>query len=173
PYFIKYLNKKPFVLTVHDMIHEKFNNMFSKNDKTSEQKRYLDAIKAYQEVVDTGSEEMQLEALYRIGDIYSTIEDSEHAIETLSKLIPLKPKDNIFRATGLLNLAIIYEEKQRWVDAVKIYELIIDSGCKKEYIDGAKVRINEIKSAYPDLFKKVETTEIKDKKETKKEEKKK
>ncbi len=138
-----------------------------------EQKRYSDAIKAYQEIIDTGNEEMKLEALYRMGDIYSTIEDSEHAIETFNKLIPMKPKDNIFRTTGLLNLATIYEEKQKWVDAVKIYELIIESGGKKDYIDGAKARIVEIKNAYPDLFKKAEATEAKEKKETKKEEKKK
>jgi tetratricopeptide (TPR) repeat protein len=112
-----------------------------------------------------------------MGDIYNTLEDSEHAIETFSKLIPVNPKDNIFRTTGLLNLATIYEEKQKWVDAVKIYELIIDSGGKKDYIDGAKARIGEIKSAYPDLFKKAEKIEkqqeTKEKKETKKEEKKK
>jgi glycosyltransferase involved in cell wall biosynthesis len=41
PYFLKYLKNKPFVLTVHDMIHEKFNIMFSKSDKTSEQKKFL------------------------------------------------------------------------------------------------------------------------------------
>lgn len=124
-----------------------------------EKKRYSDAIKAYQELVDTGNDEIKLEALYRMGDIYNTLEDSEHAIEIFNKLIPLKPKDNIFRETGLLNLATIYEEKQKWVDAVKTYELIIESGGKKEYIEGAKARILEIKNAYPDLFKKLEPAE--------------
>ena len=28
-YFLKYIGAKPFVLTVHDMIHERFNEMFS------------------------------------------------------------------------------------------------------------------------------------------------
>lgn len=41
PYFLKYLNNKPFVLTVHDMIHEKFSEMFSPFDKTTKQKRLL------------------------------------------------------------------------------------------------------------------------------------
>jgi glycosyltransferase involved in cell wall biosynthesis len=41
PYFLKYLGDKPFVLTVYDMIHEKFSEMFSSTDKTSEQKRLL------------------------------------------------------------------------------------------------------------------------------------
>jgi glycosyltransferase involved in cell wall biosynthesis len=41
PYFLKYLNNKPFVLTVYDMIHEKFSDMFSKGDKTTEYKKLL------------------------------------------------------------------------------------------------------------------------------------
>jgi glycosyltransferase involved in cell wall biosynthesis len=41
PYFLKHLNNKPFVLTVYDMIHEKFSEMFSAKDKTTEQKKLL------------------------------------------------------------------------------------------------------------------------------------
>lgn len=38
PYFIKHLNK-PYVVTVYDMIHEKFSNMFSETDPTQAFKR--------------------------------------------------------------------------------------------------------------------------------------
>jgi hypothetical protein len=41
PYFLEYIGNKPFVLTVHDMIHEKFSWMFPPNDKTTEHKRLL------------------------------------------------------------------------------------------------------------------------------------
>ncbi|MBS4062393.1 MAG: glycosyltransferase family 4 protein [Bacteroidetes bacterium] len=41
PYFLDYLGDKPFVLTVYDMIHEKFSEMFSSNDNASQQKRLL------------------------------------------------------------------------------------------------------------------------------------
>lgn len=41
PYFIKYIGSKPFVLTVYDMIHEKFPEYFSKNDITTKRKKYL------------------------------------------------------------------------------------------------------------------------------------
>lgn len=34
PYFLKYIKDKPLVITVHDMIHEKFPDFFSKNDKS-------------------------------------------------------------------------------------------------------------------------------------------
>lgn len=40
-YFLQYLGKKPFVLTVHDMIHELFPEYFSRNDETSKRKRLL------------------------------------------------------------------------------------------------------------------------------------
>lgn len=41
PYFLDFLNGKPFVLTIHDMIHEIFPEIFSLKDKTSERKKLL------------------------------------------------------------------------------------------------------------------------------------
>ena len=40
-YFIKFNRKKPFVLTILDMIHETFPDNFAKNDKTTERKKIL------------------------------------------------------------------------------------------------------------------------------------
>lgn len=41
PYFLEYIGKKPLIVTVHDMIHEKFPDIFSSTDKTSENKKKL------------------------------------------------------------------------------------------------------------------------------------
>jgi glycosyltransferase involved in cell wall biosynthesis len=41
PYFLKYLQKKPYVLTVYDMIHEHFPTYFKTNDKTRAWKKQL------------------------------------------------------------------------------------------------------------------------------------
>ena len=41
PYFFFFFCDKPFLLTVYDMIHEKFSEMFSPNDKTCMQKKLL------------------------------------------------------------------------------------------------------------------------------------
>jgi len=41
PYFLDYIGDTPFVLTIYDMIHEKFSNMFSPNDLTSVNKKLL------------------------------------------------------------------------------------------------------------------------------------
>lgn len=121
-----------------------------------EQKRYKDAITEYNaisvdpKVPDAG----KLEALYRAGDIYNTQEDQDNAIAVFKRLVDMKPKDSVFRVTGLVNLATIYEEKQQWVNAVDTYKLISVSGGQKDYVDGALGRISEIKRVYPDLFKK-------------------
>ncbi|MBW6440671.1 glycosyltransferase family 4 protein [Patescibacteria group bacterium] len=41
PYFLKFIGNKPFVLTVYDMIHEKFPEHFPKDKITTKRKRYL------------------------------------------------------------------------------------------------------------------------------------
>jgi glycosyltransferase involved in cell wall biosynthesis len=41
PYFLKYINNKPFVLTIYDMIHEKFPNYFAPGNKTPKIKKLL------------------------------------------------------------------------------------------------------------------------------------
>lgn len=41
PYFLKYICKKPFILTIHDMAHEKFPQYFSSNTKVSKWKKLL------------------------------------------------------------------------------------------------------------------------------------
>jgi len=41
PYFLKYIGQKLFVLTVYDMIHEKFHAFFPKNDQTTYHKKLL------------------------------------------------------------------------------------------------------------------------------------
>jgi len=41
PYFLDYIDRKPFVLTIHDMIHEIFPEIFPLKDKTVERKKLL------------------------------------------------------------------------------------------------------------------------------------
>jgi len=41
PYFLEALGDKPFVLTIHDMTHERFPQFFSEKDNTSANKRIL------------------------------------------------------------------------------------------------------------------------------------
>jgi len=41
PYFLDYIGKKPFFLTIHDMIHEIYPDMFPLKDETSKRKKLL------------------------------------------------------------------------------------------------------------------------------------
>ena len=41
PYFLNFLNNKPFVLTIYDMIHDIYPEMFSSRDRTAERKKLL------------------------------------------------------------------------------------------------------------------------------------
>jgi len=41
PYFLDYIGRKPFVLTIYDMIHEIYPEMFSLKDETSKRKKLL------------------------------------------------------------------------------------------------------------------------------------
>lgn len=41
PYFIEYLRDKPFVMTIHDMIHELFPNEFPPNNRVAKNKKFL------------------------------------------------------------------------------------------------------------------------------------
>ena len=41
PYFLKYIDKKPFVVTVYDMIHELYPELFSKKNEIAERKKIL------------------------------------------------------------------------------------------------------------------------------------
>ncbi len=83
PYFLKYLNKKPFVLTIHDMIHEKFPNQFPKKDKTSEYK-YLLANKATKIICVSNNTKKDLIEIFKIPE--KKIEVIYHG----NSLIPIK-----------------------------------------------------------------------------------
>lgn len=64
PYFLKF-TKKPFVLTIYDMIHEKFKDNFRSIDKTAIQKEYL-ARKADKIIAISDSTKNDIIDIYRI-----------------------------------------------------------------------------------------------------------
>jgi TolA-binding protein len=131
-----------------------------------ERKKYKEAVMEYNAIAADGKmpDDARMEAIYRAGDIYATNEDQDNAIAMFSRLIDMKPKGSVFRVTGLINMATIYEEKQSWVDAVNTYKLIASSGGAKDSVEGAAGRISEIKRVYPDLFKSAEPAPKKEEK---------
>lgn len=67
PYFLKYLRKKPFVLTVYDMIHEKYPSFFKRKDKTSEYK-YMLCQKANKIIAISNNTKKDLVEIFKIPD---------------------------------------------------------------------------------------------------------
>lgn len=160
------LNKMDDAIRYYKM----FAQRFPKDEKTKaipsqiagiylEQKRYTEAIAAYNDIYKTGDDTAKQESLYRIGEIWAKQENNAEAIKTYSQLIDTKPKESDFRVVGLMNLATIYFEAQDWKNAVKIYRLVADSGGNKDYTAGAKGAVDQIVAAYPDLFKEPAKTE--------------
>ncbi|WP_346862595.1 glycosyltransferase family 1 protein [uncultured Draconibacterium sp.] len=95
PKFLKYLRKKPFVLTVHDMTHEKYKHLFSADDKTSEKKRYLVekarkiiavSENTKRDLVDLfGIEESKVDVVYHGNSIIQ-----ENILESFTQQLPAK-----------------------------------------------------------------------------------
>ncbi|OGC22549.1 hypothetical protein A3J90_06695 [candidate division WOR-1 bacterium RIFOXYC2_FULL_37_10] len=68
-YFLKYIGDHPFVLTVHDLIHEKFSSMFKKNDVAAKFKKIL---------------------LEKASRIIAVSENTKHDIESIYSISPEK-----------------------------------------------------------------------------------
>ena len=67
PYFLKYIDDKPFVLTIHDMIHELYPEIFSKSDKDADYKKIL-SIKSTKIIVPSECTKRDLIRIYRINE---------------------------------------------------------------------------------------------------------
>jgi len=95
PYFLDYIGRKPFILTIYDMIHEIYPEMFSSKDKTSERKKTLaqKAIKIIAISENTkrdiikflGIDENKIEVIY-LGNSFNIKKDDK----TINVMIPKK-----------------------------------------------------------------------------------
>jgi glycosyltransferase involved in cell wall biosynthesis len=67
PYFLPYLNKKPFVLTIYDLTHEKFPDSFSNTTEISQNRKLL-AQKANNIIAISESTKKDIVELYGISE---------------------------------------------------------------------------------------------------------
>lgn len=68
PYFLEYLNGKPFVMTIHDMIHEMYAGEFFKVDDTSIERKKLLAQKAAKIITISENTKKDIIKFYGIDD---------------------------------------------------------------------------------------------------------
>ncbi|MDQ5767543.1 glycosyltransferase family 4 protein [Thiothrix subterranea] len=85
PYFLKHLGNKPFVLTVYDMIHEKFGSIFPITDKTTERKKLL--VKKAAKIIAISQSTKN--------DLIQIFDTDESKIEVIHLGNSIFPKENI------------------------------------------------------------------------------
>jgi len=94
PYFLQHIGKKPFFLTVHDMIHEKHPNCFAENDLIRNYKKEL-IKKAAKIIAVSENTKADIVELYNynpsnIEVVYHGFELSRHSNVTTKLSIPPK-----------------------------------------------------------------------------------
>lgn len=110
PYFLQYLKGKPFVLTVHDMIHEIFPQYFLNDKHTVLNKKKL--ILAANRI-NVNSEQTKKDLLHFFPEVEDKIKVIYHAF-ALPFLIP-KKKENFILFTGMRSK---YKNFEYFVQAV-------------------------------------------------------
>lgn len=95
-YFLKYLNKKPFVLTIHDMIHEKYPQYFSVHDKTRERKKLLALHAAHIIAISENTKKDIIEILNIDPDKISVVYHANVLDRVKAKEIPLPGRYLLF-----------------------------------------------------------------------------
>lgn len=106
-------------------------------------KNYENALKAYQDALNApeGSSEIKNpEILFRLGDIYESLNNTTQAVESYMKIPYLYSRDQAWIIKAYLRLGRIFEDSEKWEDAKTVYKKIIDfkideSKYAKERVD--------------------------------------
>ena len=105
PYFLPHLGDRPFVLTIHDMTHERYPQYFSPSDPTPERKRLLASRAAR---IIAISQNTKRDIVELLGVPEEKIDVIYHGIS--SPLVPLIG----CAALGLPDHYILYVGERRW-----------------------------------------------------------
>lgn len=136
PYFLSIIGDKPFVLTIFDMIHERFSNNFNKNDPTSKRKKLL-AIKAAKIIAISESTKKDLVEIYSINP--NKIKVIPLAVDRNSQNIICDKSNTILflgKRTGYKNFNFMLRA---------IANLLIDMDMRLVCVGGGKLSLEELK----------------------------
>ncbi|MCK5242610.1 tetratricopeptide repeat protein, partial [bacterium] len=81
------------------------------------------------------------EIYFRLGDSYENNNKIGRAMQSYQKIIPMSPKSNIYRITGISQLAAYYERKQQWSLALKMYRDISKNAANPKWRSEAAKRV--------------------------------
>ena len=93
---------------------------------------------------DPGDKELALQAINLTGEAYQSLDKKGPAIKAYSALIGMEPVASDLRLAGLAQLAYLYEEKKDLQNAILIYEKIVVSEGKKEWVDAATGKVKAL-----------------------------
>ncbi|MDR2407446.1 MAG: glycosyltransferase family 4 protein [Bacteroidales bacterium] len=96
PYFLRYLNGRPFVLTVHDMIHEMFPDYFPGSDTSKNKKKLIHKAKEIIAVSKTTKNDL----LRFYPDIEHKVKIVYHGFFSGKIITEFKTKENYLLFTG-------------------------------------------------------------------------
>jgi TolA-binding protein len=84
------------------------------------------------------------ELYFRIGDCYENLNDVGQAAQAYQSVLPLNPKNDIFRITAMSQLAAIYEKAKQWARAAALYRDIAKNAPKPEWRQAAAQRLAQL-----------------------------
>ncbi len=105
---------------------------------------YEKAISVYQKV-QPGGEVSYSELHFRLAECYDGLEKGEEAVQEYKRVASTKPAADSYRLAALARLGQKYEDQARWKEAIGVYQDILSSGGKREWVEAAKERIEQIK----------------------------
>jgi hypothetical protein len=76
-----------------------------------------------------------------MGVCYENLNNTNAAVQAYSAVVPLTPKEDLYRITAMSQLAAIYERQQAWNKALALYKDISKNAPKPEWREEATKRI--------------------------------
>jgi len=105
---------------------------------------YQKAIVAYQKV-QPGGDVSYSELHFRLAECYDKLQKGEEAIREYRKVAASQPAADSYRLAALARLGQKYEDQARWKEAIGVYQDILSSGGKREWVEAARERIAQIR----------------------------
>ncbi|MDD5423800.1 MAG: tetratricopeptide repeat protein, partial [Candidatus Omnitrophica bacterium] len=116
-------------------------------DILKERGLYNAAVEKYKVAITETQSNFNAETQYLIGECYEESGDAEQAIPEFLKVKYLYPEVKRWSGRAQLRAATLFEGRQRWKDAAKIYEELASG--KYEEAKYAKERLDWIKTNVP------------------------
>jgi lipopolysaccharide biosynthesis regulator YciM len=107
-------------------------------------KRFDEAVKLYEQAKASANGAVLQEILYHISECYTGLEKQGKTLAVLESLIKTEPRKGVWRIAGLVNLAQIYEQAERWNETIEIYKEIASIAGSEPVGQAAKAKLDLI-----------------------------